>query len=525
MVWAADNVLLAWKPPTPRKDIPNREKRSGCCPARTPHDLEALPAPNLELAVERSIWSSRADQLRCWSRMILRQITRFLWSRKPPRAGACVVLAALMVPLLAARPPNIIFLYADDQASWSVGALGNSQSKTPAIDRLYAEGVGLINAFTTTPVCSPSRAGLVAGRYGTEIGITDYLNHSREPDNGLDPDLPTWPKLLQAAGYSTAFVGKWHLGILDRFLPTNFGYDRFYGFRVGGATSKDPQVESEGTTGVVEGFTPDILTDEAVRFIRSAGNSPFLLSLHFWAPHANTSNRTPDGDRTWLPLSDVDWKPFRQLDVMLPQPGYPDLDIPRAKRMMAEYLGSVASLDRNVGRVLAVLDELGLVDSTVVIFTSDHGFNMGHNGIWHKGNGRWLLTDNRGYRSNMYDHSIRVPAVVRWPGRFPAASTADEIVLNLDWFPTIIAIAGVERPTGAVIRGSSFLPILEGRRIPWRTSFYGEYRQLHQEEVDLRMWRTPEWKLVRSSRPGTDELYNLHADPGEQVNLIGDGNP
>ena len=457
--------------------------------------------------------------------MILRHSTQSRRSSGQPSSGACVVLAALTVPLLAARPPNIVFLYADDQASWSVGALGNSQSRTPAINRLFAEGVGLTNAFTTTPVCSPSRAGLIASRYGTEIGITDYLNHSQEPDNGLDPNLPTWPKLLQAEGYKTAFVGKWHLGVLDRFLPTNLGYDRFYGFRVGGSTSQDPQVESEGVTRVVEGFTPDILTDEAIRFVRSARSAPFLLSLHFWAPHANTANRTPDGDRTWLPLRDVDWNPFRQLDVALPQPGYPELDIPRARRMMAEYLGSVASLDRNVGRLLAVLDELGIEDDTVVIFTSDHGFNMGHNGIWHKGNGRWLLTNNRGYRSNMYDHSIRVPAVVRWPDRVPAASTADEVILNLDWFPTILAMAGIDRPEGAVIRGESFLPVLEGRQIPWRTSFYGEYRQLHQEEVDLRMWRTPEWKLVRSSSPGMDELYNLRTDPGEHTNLAGDASP
>ncbi len=454
--------------------------------------------------------------------MVLRDPMRFLRPSASSRFVAWVALPALTVPLLAAERTNIVFLFADDQAAWSVGALGNRQSRTPSIDRLYAEGVGLTNAFTTTPVCSPSRAGLMASRYGTELGITDYLNHSSEPDNGLDPDLPTWPKLLQAAGYRTAFVGKWHLGRLDRFLPTNFGYDSFYGFRVGGSTSKDPEVEADGAVRVIRGFTPDILTDEATRFIRSAGDAPFLLSLHFWAPHANTSNRTPDGDRTWLPLSAADWNPFRNLDIALPQPEYPGLDVPRARRMMAEYLGSVASLDRNVGRLLKLLDELGIADNTAVIMTSDHGFNMGHNGIWHKGNGRWLLTDNRGYRANMYDHSIRVPAVVRWPARLPAAATVDEVVLNLDWFPTILAVAGVTDLDGAVIRGRNFLPILEGRQIPWRTSFYGEYRQLHQEVVDQRMWRTPAWKLVSDSRPGMDELYNLQADPAEAVNLIAD---
>ncbi len=443
------------------------------------------------------------------------------------RVGVSATLAFgthLAVCAVAAERPNIVFFYADDQASWTIGALGNEQARTPNLDRLYAEGVGLTSAFTTTPVCSPSRAGLLASRYGTEVGITDYLNAAREPENGLDPALPTWPRLLQAAGYATCLVGKWHLGSQARYFPTHYGYDSFYGFRTGAGTSKNPEVESDGRVTVVRGYTPDILADEAIRFVRSVagGPAPFLLSVHFWAPHANTANRTPDGDRTWLPLSPADWNPFRDVRPSLPRPLYPGLDVPRARRMLAEYLGAVASLDRNVGRVLDALDELGLASDTVVVFTSDHGFNMGHHGIWHKGNGRWLLEDNRGYRSNMYDTSLRVPAVVRWRGMLAAGAVVDRVVLNLDWFPTILAMAGLDPPQGAVVRGRSFLPLLEGRDLSWRDSFYGEYRQLHQERVDQRMWRTPQWKLVRDSRPGMDELYDLERDPGERVNLAGD---
>ena len=444
-----------------------------------------------------------------------------VWHRVP-------VFVALLLPALlpSAERPNIVFLYADDLAAWAIGGLGIAEARTPHIDRLYAEGVGLRNAFTTTPVCSPSRAGLLASRYGTELGITDYLSASAEPEKGIDPDLPTWPKRLQDAGYATCFVGKWHVGGLDRHLPTNNGYDEFYGFRHGAGISRDPEVESDGQVRVVPGYTPDILTNEAIRFVNDrAGRTPFLLSLHFWAPHANTANRTPDGDRTWLPLSEPDWEPFRSLGVSLPEPDYPGLDVPRARRMLAEYLGSVASVDRNVGRLLAALDAAGIADDTVVIFTSDHGFNMGHNGIWHKGNGRWLLTDNRGYRSNMYDHSIRVPAVVRWPARLNPGTWVDQVVLNLDWYPTILAMAGLEGPGPDVIRGKDFLPLLDDREIPWRASFYGEYAQLHQEEADQRMWRTPRWKLVRDNRPGKDELYDLENDPGEHRNLIDDGSP
>ena len=440
----------------------------------------------------------------------------------------CLCLALLSAAAAGAPPPrpNVVFLYADDQAAWTIGALGNNQARTPNIDRLYREGAALRNAFTTTPVCSPSRAGLMTSRYGSELGVTDYLNPSAEPDNGLDPAVPTWPKILQAAGYRTAFIGKWHLGVLDKYLPTRNGYDRFYGFRNGAGISKDPAVESDGAVKVVRGYTPDILTDEAVRFIRGQdGERPFLLNVHYWAPHANTANRTPDGDRTWLPLSDADWKPFRGLDPILPQADYPRLDVARAKRMMREYLASVASVDRNVGRVLDALDQTGMAEDTIVVFTSDHGYNLSHHGIWHKGNGRWLLIDNRGPRTNMYDHSLRVPAVVRWPRRLDAGLRIDEIVLNIDWFPTLLAMAGAALPEGAAIRGKSFLPLLERKDVRLRTAFYAEYKQKHAEQTDQRMWRTRNWKLVRDSREGMDELYDLRSDPQERRNLIDDVRP
>jgi uncharacterized sulfatase len=139
---------------------------------------------------------------------------------------ALVALTVLAIVAAAQQRPNIVFLYTDDQAAWTIGELGNRQSHTPNLDRLFREGARLTNAFTTTPVCSPSRAALMTSRYGTELGITDYLSHGVEPDLGLDPSNIIWPKLLSQAGYATAFIGKWHLGQLDRYHPTRFGYDR-----------------------------------------------------------------------------------------------------------------------------------------------------------------------------------------------------------------------------------------------------------------------------------------------------------
>jgi uncharacterized sulfatase len=283
-------------------------------------------------------------------------------------------------------------------------------------------------------------------------------------------------------------------------------------------------VEVDGKERLIKGYTPDILTDFAVDFIRRKKDGPFMVSLHFWAPHANTENRTPDGDRTWLPLSDTDWGRFKNSDPVLPHPDYPKLDIPRVKRMMREYLGSVTSVDRNLGRLLAVLDELKLRQNTIVIFTSDNGYNMGHNGIWHKGNGRWILTDNRGHRPNLYDNSLKVPAIVRWQGHIKAGTTIDRTVTNLDWFPTILSMAGVSLPKNVTIRGRNALPLLEGKAMPWDNDLFAQYSMWdwHQTGADLRCYRTARWKLVRDFKhKDKDELYDLANDPAETNNLIG----
>ena len=420
------------------------------------------------------------------------------------------------------RKPNIIFIMTDDQGPWAFGAAPDPNALTPNIDRLRREGARLTNYFVTTPVCSPSRAGLMTSRYSTEVDIPDYLS-GRHKDLGLDPKLPTWPRALADAGYATALVGKWHLGQLDDYYPKHYGYDEFTGFRVGGKTSQNPQVEVNGKVKRIEGYTPDILTGFAIDFIRRHREKPFLLSLHFWAPHANTANRTPDGDRTWLPLSDADWGRFRNSEPVLPHRHYPKLDIPRAKRMMREYLASVASVDRNLGRLLALLDELGLAENTVVIFTSDNGYNLAHNGIWHKGNGRWLLTDNRGHRPNMYDNSLKVPAIIRWPKVIELGMTLDQTITNLDWFPTILAMAGVTVPKEHIMRGRNFLPLLECKWLPWDNDFFAQYSMWdwHQTGAVLRTYRTPRWKLVRDFKhEGKDELYDLVNDPAETRNLI-----
>lgn len=413
----------------------------------------------------------------------------------------------------------------DDQGPWAMGS-GHPNAHTPYMDQLAREGVRLTNAMVTTPVCSPARAGFLTSRYSTEVGILDWLNHAVEPDHGLNPSFPAWPHLLNRAGYRTGLIGKWHLGTADKYHPRKFGYQHFIGFRVGAMISKDPLVEISGQERRIEGYTPDILTDFAIDFIRRNRNDPFMLSLHTWAPHANVGVFTEDGDRTWLPLSDTDWDRFRKLDPQLPNPDYSDLDIARSKRMTREYLGSVASVDRNVGRLLKVLDELDLAENTIVIFTSDNGYSMAHNGIWHKGNGRWLLTDKQGSRPNLYDNSLHIPALVRWPARLDAGRVVDQVVTNLDWFPTLLAMAGVPLSQDIGIHGRNFLPLLEGRSIAWNNDLFGQYAMQHDDNANLRCYRTLEWKLIRDfARTGKDELYDLKNDPQERWNLIDSDDP
>lgn len=416
-----------------------------------------------------------------------------------------------------AKRPNIIFIQTDDQAAWALGASGNRDAYTPNLDRFFREGAYLKNAFVVTPVCSPSRVSLLTSRYGTEVGITDWINPNAEPELGLSPQVMIWPKLLAEAGYFTGLVGKWHLGTQDRFHPAQFGFKYFMGFRAGGEATRDPKLEVGGEVKKVEGFTVDIVTDDAIRFLRDRHNETFFLMLNYREPHA-----------AYLPVRDEDWAKVKDLDPVIAN-DHPDLDLPRAKRLMREYLASVVAIDRNVGRLLSVVDELKLREDTIVVFTSDHGYNIGQHGIWHKGNGHLLTKAAAGIRTtdpiiqrpNVFDTSLRTPTAIRWPNQIKAGTEIKETINNLDWFPTILAMAKVDLPKGLLIRGHDFSPLLASKKVRWDNDLYVEWSQHHYVQTHLRMYRTPEWKLVRDFlNAGKDELYNLKSDPGEKQNLI-----
>ena len=432
--------------------------------------------------------------------------------------------------------PNILFILTDDQAPWAFGASGDPNAYTPNIDKLAAKGVTFQNAFTTTPVCSPSRTSIMTGRYASEYNILDFIvspNHSKlkyDPNvnAGLDPGSITFAEMLQNAGYHTGLVGKWHLGDWAseegrKYHPKNHGFDFFMGLAGGGASPVNPELEIEGNLQTVQGLTTDILADHAISFIKNQTEAPFLLCFNTRAPHSQ-----------WLPVAEEDWEPFEGMDPILPNPNYPDLDIEKAKKQMKEYLASAAGMDRNVGRVLGALEEKGVMDNTIVIFMSDHGYNMGHNGIKHKGNGKWITKTipketeniNAGYRPNLFDNSLKIPAIVYWKGVAQAGRKVNQTVSVLDIYPTLLEMAGVEFPSSSkqILRGRSLVPLIKGEEVSdWDNDFYAEYSMVNYATSFLRSYRTPDWKLVRDFMdPSRDELYHIAIDPEENINLIHD---
>ena len=437
----------------------------------------------------------------------------------PGLALVAIVMASAIASLPAQRGggdgaasasrPNIISIVTDDQARWSVGAYGSQEARTPHIDGLARDGARFDNAFVPTPVCSPSRAAFLTGRYGTQVGITDWISPAEAGRGlGLPASAITWPEVLKREGYATALVGKWHLGEDPAFHPHRRGFDHFFGFLGGGNRPMNPTLEDNGRPRSLQGSLPDLLVDDAIGFVERHRDRPFAVLLHFRAPHL------PYG-----PVPYEDSAPFETLDPTIPD--VPGLDRAQVKRWTRDYYASIHSVDRNIGRLLQAVDTLGLTARTVVLFTSDHGYMIGHHGIHTKGNGVWVAGGVTGpKRPNMFDTALRVPLVVRWPGVVRGGTVIAEPVTALDTFPSVLGMLGIPVPVDAAQQGADFSPLLRGQQVAWRDTVFGQYDLHHSGLAFMRMIRTAQWKLVRHHMAdGLDELYDLQQDPDELRNL------
>lgn len=411
---------------------------------------------------------------------------------------------------------NLIAIVTDDQSLWSVGCYGNDEVETPTMDRIAAEGAKFTNAFVATPVCSPSRASYMTGRWGTELGITDFISRVEfERGVGLPNGAVLWPRVLKEHGYQTAMIGKWHLGGQQHQLPRQHGFDYFFGKPRGSFKPVNPELERHlgQRTKMVEtkGYSSEVITDDALNWVREMREEPFLLCLHFREPH------TP-----YAPVPPVDRKVYEGMTPTTPK--RKGLVQKQVEDWTRDYYAAIHAVDRNVGRLLDLLDELELTERTIVLFTSDHGYNIGHHGVHTKGNSRWVAGGVGGpKRPNMWDTSLRVPLMIRWPGVVKPGTIIDETVSHLDMYRTVIGMLGVEHPEydGPLPHGTDFSPLLRGEVSSLgRDTLFGQYDLHNNGLAYMRMIRTDDWKLVRHYRcEGLDEMYDLKNDPGETRNL------
>lgn len=428
--------------------------------------------------------------------------------------------------------PNILFIMSDDQGQWACGCYGNDEIETPAIDSIASQGMRCDDFFCVSPVCSPARASVLTGMIPSQHGIHDWLREGNIGDDSADylGGIGAYTETLADAGYRCGLSGKWHLG--DSIRPQK-GISHWYAHQTGGGPYFGAPMIRDGVPCTEERYVTDAITDDALCFLDQAARDdrPFSLNVHYTAPHSPWLDNHPeellslyDGcdfascpDEAWHPWADnsVRWALERQSE----QVGWEET----RRTNLAGYYAAVTGMDRGIRKLLDRLERHHLVDSTLVVFTSDNGMNMGHHGIWGKGNGSWP--------QNMFDTSVKVPFVVSCPARIPKEAVCTELVSGYDVAPTLLDLVGIggTEPTGPGRRGPgrSVRHLLEADDVEHGRPGTGGIDEADEVVVfdeygPVRMIRTREWKYVHRFHYGPHELYDLLNDPGERDNRVDD---
>jgi arylsulfatase A-like enzyme len=411
------------------------------------------------------------------------------------RAKALVAIAAIALLSTAelavaqsqaasGRRPNVIVIMTDDVGYGDFGAFGAPDIKTPNIDSLARDGVKLTD-FYAAPSCSPTRASFITGRYQQRVGVEQPLASDGPRQDGLRPMGYSLPQLLKKNGYATGLIGKWHLGWRPEFGPNAHGFDYFYGFLSGFIdfyTHVSPSGDHdlyENTTPVdADGHMTDVITERALRFIDEHAGEPFFLDVAYNAGHSpfQVPGRTGDQHGHGRHLQNDSTPPTRR-----------------------EYAAILEHADAGVGRILAKLAALNLVNDTVVIFTNDNGgTQISRNDP---------LSNRKG---SVWEGGIRVPAVIRWPGQLPAGTTMSEPAIFMDLTASILAVTNTPVPAEARLEGRNLIPLLQGSSAAGERSLF--FRSPTQKAV-----RRGDWKLLVDS--SGKHLFNLRRDVGERVDL------
>ena len=408
------------------------------------------------------------------------------------------LLAGVTAPLFAAPPPpNLIFILSDDLAQGDLGVYGQRLIRTPRLDRMAREGTRYTQAYSGTSVCAPSRASLLTGLHTGHAPIRGNWEIQPEGQLPLPAETPTVAEVLRRAGYATAAMGKWGMGMFDTSgSPLRKGFDHFFGYNCQRHAHSyfptylyrdDRRFELPGNTGTGVGpvYAQDLIQENVLRWVRAQRDRPFFLYYAITLPHSRFEINDL-GDYAREPWTD----------------------------QQKAYAAMVTRLDRDIGQLLDLLAELGLDGRTLVMTAGDNGssfdpdseigrrFNQASNGL-------------RGYKRGLYEGALRQAALARWPGVVPAGRVSDEPWAFWDFLPTAAELAGVRLPADHRTDGRSLVEFLRGGPAPRRDFFYWE---LH-EQRPLQAARFGDWKAVRNAHDQPIELYDLARDPGERANL------
>jgi arylsulfatase A-like enzyme len=418
------------------------------------------------------------------------------------------------------KRPNILFVLVDDLGWSDLGCYGSTFYETPNLDRLAASGMRFTNAYAACPVCSPTRAAIMTGKHPARLNITDWIPGNDPKDRKLigpqdRHELPldecTLAEALKPHGYKTFFAGKWHLGDAGYF-PEDQGFDINRGGHHRGSPPggyyvpyKNPKLE-DGPEGE---YLTGRLTDESIAFLRENRENPFLLYLSFYTVH------TP------IQPCKQHIEKFRKKAEKLPPSESPVFrkehdGVTRLHQDRPDYASMVHAMDRNAGRLLDELEGLGLEENTIVVFTSDNGGLSTLRGP----NAPTAIGPLRAGKGWCYEGGIRIPQIMRVPGVTQPGSTCDTPVTSMDFYPTLLNLAGIAMPDGDIRDGMDMTPLLEGGKAPGREAIYWHYPHYHGSAwTPGAAVRAGDWKLIVFYHEEKTELYNLRKDPGEQHDL------
>lgn len=397
-----------------------------------------------------------------------------------------IFLTVLVHSNARTQRPNIIYIMTDDMGYGDLGAYGQKEYSTPNMDKLAAQGIKLVNAYSAGPLCTPTRTAFMTGRYPakTPVGLIEPLTgDKKDTAYGLTAEYPSVATLLKEAGYETALIGKWHLGSRPQHSPVKNGFDHFFGFKSGAADyishkadGRQHDLYENDVPVYPSGYLTDLFAQKVIAFLKQEHRQPFFLTITFNAPH-------------WPWQGPTD-KP------------YDDTVNFRRGGSAAIYTAMMTSLDDAVGVIMKTLDDQQLSGQTIVIFTNDNGGER--------------YSDNGGLakaKGTLWEGGIRVPAFVRWPGKIKAGSITEQAAITMDWTKTILSAGGAKAHKDYPSDGIDLMPILTGKKKNTARTFYWRtYQRIQQKAI-----REGNWKYLQDEKG--EYLFNLATDEGEKNDL------